>query len=302
MAPHYLKAAIPTLLTVALGYFLVRNLSTAPPPPSARETPKAPAPVNRVSALGSLQPLGDVIALAAPTQAYNMQPLVASINVKEGQRIREGETLAVFDTYERLKSQETSALEQIKSLQDQYRILASETNRYRQLYAEQAAPASEKNQRELNLLELQTKLVQARSDLKKIREDKRYSVLTSPIDGTVLKIFSRPGERVMPYGVMKVGRTDRMGALLQVYESYIGRVKVGAPVLLRSENGSFRGTINGHVVRIAPMIGAKENLTLDPSADSDKESRTFDVEVSIDSDYNSKVRFLTGAKVVAQFK
>ena len=310
MAPHYAKPVILTILTVGVGYTLARNFSSAPAPPNPERNnslstvttdASTSASSNGVSALGYIKPLGDVIELAAPTQGYNMQPLVASINVVEGESIVKGQVLAVFDTFERLKTQELSALELIRSLQDQLKIVAYEAGRYRVLASEGAAPASEKNQRELTLLELNSKLVEARAELRRIKEDKRYSVLVSPINGTVLKILSNPGERVMPYGVMKVGRTDSMGAVVQVYESYIGRANLNRAVKIRSENGSFPGTITGRIIHIASIVGERQKLSLDPASDSDKESRTFAVEIAIDPTFNRQVRNLIGAKVVARF-
>ena len=310
MAPHYAKPVILTILTVGVGYTLARNFSSAPAPPNPERNnslstvptdASTSASSNGVSALGYIKPLGDVIELAAPTQGYNMQPLVASINVVEGESIVKGQVLAVFDTFERLKTQEASALELIRSLQDQLKIVAYEAGRYRVLASEGAAPASEKNQRELTLLELNSKLVEARAELRRIKEDKRYSVLVSPINGTVLKILSNPGERVMPYGVMKVGRTDSMGAVVQVYESYIGRANLNRAVKIRSENGSFPGTITGRIIHIASIVGERQKLSLDPASDSDKESRTFAVEIAIDPTFNRQVRNLIGAKVVARF-
>ena len=143
--------------------------------------------------------------------------------------------------------------------------------------------------------------MEARAELRRIKEDKRYSVLVSPINGTVLKILSNPGERVMPYGVMKVGRTDSMGAVVQVYESYIGRANLNRAVKIRSENGSFPGTITGRIIHIASIVGERQKLSLDPASDSDKESRTFAVEIAIDPTFNRQVRNLIGAKVVARF-
>lgn len=311
MAPHYAKPVILTVLTVAAGYILVRNLSSAPAQPDPKrnntlstvpaEEASTSASSNSVSALGYIKPLGDVIELAAPTQSFNMQPLVASINVVEGQSIVKGQVLAVFDTFERLKTQEASALELIRSLQDQLKIVTYEAGRYRVLASQGAAPDSERNQRELTLLELNSKLVEARAELRLIKEDKRNSVLVSPINGTVLKILSNPGERVMPYGVMKVGRTDSMGAVVQVYESYISRAKLNRPVKIRSENGSFPGTITGRIIHIASIVGERQQLSLDPASDSDKESRTFAVEIAIDPTFNRQVRKLVGVKVVARF-
>ena len=310
MAPHYAKPVILTILTVAVGYTLASNFSSAPAPPNPERNnslstvpteASTSASSNGVSALGYIKPLGDVIELAAPTQGYNMQPLVASINVVEGESIVKGQVLAVFDTFERLKTQEASALELIRSLQDQLKIVAYEAGRYRVLASEGAAPASEKNQRELTLLELKSKLVETRAELRRIKDDKRYSVLVSPINGTVLKILSNPGERVMPYGVMKVGQTDSMGAVVQVYESYIGRANLNGAVTIRSENGSFPGTITGRIIHIASIVGERQKLSLDPASDSDKESRTFAVEIAIDPTFNRQVMNLIGAKVVARF-
>ena len=63
----------------------------------------------------------------------------------------------------------------------------------------------------------------------------------------VLKIHSRVGERPGSDGVMEVGASQSMEALVEVYESDINRISIGQSVTLISENGGFKGTLEGRV-------------------------------------------------------
>ncbi|MEM7717055.1 MAG: HlyD family efflux transporter periplasmic adaptor subunit [Cyanobacteria bacterium P01_A01_bin.68] len=57
----------------------------------------APATVS-INALGRLEPLGEVIKLSAPSSGLEGVSRVERVTVKEGQRVKKGETIAVLDT------------------------------------------------------------------------------------------------------------------------------------------------------------------------------------------------------------
>jgi hypothetical protein len=50
------------------------------------------------------------------------------------------------------------------------------------------------------------------------------------------------------------------------------------------------------------MVGARKNLSINPKAESDTETRTIDVEIKINPEYNDTVSNLTGTKIIATFQ
>jgi HlyD family secretion protein len=62
--------------------------------------------------------------------------------------------------------------------------------------------------------------------------DLAQSEVRAPIAGVVLEIDIRPGERPGSDGLMTLGRTDRMMARVEVFQTEIGRVREGQGVEL----------------------------------------------------------------------
>lgn len=124
--------------------------------------------------------------------------------------------------------------------------------------------------------------------------------LRAPIDGTVLRIQARPGERPGDEGILELGNSERMEAVVEVYESDIGRVRLGQSVRLTSENGGFDGTLTGQVSRISPQVRQRELLSTDPTGDAD--ARIVEVRVRLDPEDARRVQDLTGLKVIAKLE
>jgi HlyD family secretion protein len=81
---------------------------------SAAPTPAAPT-VETVSALGRLEPEGEVIQVFAPTSSEGAR--VVALRVSHGQQIQKGDVIAVLDTYERRQAALQEAQEQFKVAQ-----------------------------------------------------------------------------------------------------------------------------------------------------------------------------------------
>jgi HlyD family secretion protein len=85
--------------------------------PAAPVVATAAPTVETVSALGRLEPEGEVIQVFAPTSAEGAR--VATLNVIHGQRIRKGEAIARLDTYERRLAALQTAQEEVRVAQTQ---------------------------------------------------------------------------------------------------------------------------------------------------------------------------------------
>ena len=101
-------------------------------------------------------------------------------------------------------------------------------------------------------------------------------------------------------GILELGDSDRMEALIEVYESDIARVRQDQAVEMTSENGGFAGVLHGTVHRISPQVRQREVLSTDPTGDAD--ARIVEVRVRLDPASIADVRNLTGMKVIARLK
>ena len=258
----------------------------------------APARPEAVAALGRLEPAGDIRVLAAPTSGMGATPRITALEVVEGQRVLPGQLLARFDTAPTQLAQRDLLRARIANLRRRLDVESRELARYRQLTKVGAIAADELDRRDQDHLLLQGQLQEAQAELVKEEADLDNTELRSPMAGTVLRINARVGERPGDKGILELGASDRMEAVVEVYESDIARVMAGMPVRLTSENGGFTGTLAGRVSRISPQVRQRQVLSTDPTGDAD--ARIVEVRVQLDPADAQRVRQLTGLKVIAR--
>lgn len=281
-----------------LGRLLQRPASP-PASPTAATAPVRPAVAEAVSALGRLEPAGDVRQLAAPMSSMGGSPRLTALFVQEGERVRRGQLLASFDTRPGLLADQSLLQTRIANLSQQVALLERDTARYRRLAQGGVTPSGDLDNREIRLIDLRGQLSQARAQLAKVQTDLVLSELRAPIDGTVLRITAYPGERPGDAGILELGATDRMEAVAEVYESDINRVRVGQPVTLLSENGGFSGSLQARVLRISPQVRQRQVLSTDPTGDAD--ARVVEVRLALDPEAAARVNDLAGLKIIARF-
>ena len=259
-----------------------------------------PEKIVSVAALGKLNPLGEIRKLAAPTSVKGGTPRLSKLLVQEGDSITKDQILAVFDNRFKLEADLEFEKANLNILMNEIRIQKREINRY-QLLVDNGAVASivlEKMKDELIISE--AKMFKIKSAINSITYELEQTQLKSPIDGIVLQILAREGERPNSSGVLNVGANKFMEALIEVYESDIDRVKIGQVVNLISENGGFNGSLRGQVSLISPQVRQRRVLSTDPTGDAD--SRVVEVRVKLDKESAQKVSHLTGMKVIARFQ
>ncbi|MEB3308366.1 MAG: HlyD family efflux transporter periplasmic adaptor subunit [Cyanobacteriota bacterium] len=285
--------ALATL--VGLGVNLRRSSPSASVPPAQ---PQAPVRQEAVAALGTLEPQGDVRRLAAPISGIGGSPVIAALLVQEGEAVVKGQLLARFDTRQGLLADQAKSRTRIANLKRRLLLQTRDIARYRSLSQTGAYPVAELDLRETRLLELQSLLADAQAEQARVQADLALTELRAPLAGTVLRVHSRTGERPGDEGVLELGASNRMEALVEVYESDIGRVRIGQTVALTSENGGFSGSLNGRVVRISPQVRQRQVLSTDPTGDAD--ARIVEVRVALDPMDIQRVRDLSGLKVIAR--
>lgn len=271
--------------------------------PSPAPRPIAKAPVQQlpeaVSALGRLEPSGDVRKLAAPMSGLGGSPRIDALLVQEGDRVRRGDLLASFDSRPGLLADQALVQTKISNTLLELQLLERDTRRYRRLAKSGATPSADLDNREIKLISLRGDLAQARVQLRKVQSDLVQSELRAPIDATVLRILARPGERPGDAGILELGNTDQMEAVAEVYESDINRVRVGQPATLISENGGLTTTLKARVVRITPQVRQRQVVSTNPTGDAD--ARVVEVRLALDPPDLTRVRQLAGLKVIIRF-
>jgi HlyD family secretion protein len=215
-----------------------------------------------VSALGRLEPRDGLYAVAGPS---GYAPVVASLMVKEGDQVRKGQVVALLDD---------AGIKQanVQRAEAKRANAANELARNQALKRKNLASQAEYESLQLAVLIAEAELAQARAELDR-------SQVKSPIDGRVIAIHTRDGERVGGQGILEVGRTTEMYAVAEVYETDIGRVRIGQKASASSP--ALAEPLTGTVARIGLKVGILEALPTDPVSRVD--ARVVEVEIELDN-------------------
>lgn len=121
-------------------------------------------------------------------------------------------------------------------------------------------------------------LAAARVDLTRAEHDLERAYVRAPSAGTVLDINARAGEHPGTGGIIDLGDTSQMTVEAEVYQTLIGRVAIGDPVIVSAE--ALAKDLTGVVSAIGLEIGRQSITSDDPAANTD--ARVVDVIVTLD--------------------
>ena len=256
-------------------------------------------PISAVAALGQLSPLGEIRKLAAPISQFGSSPRVSLLLVKEGDFVTKGSVLAEFENRQKLITDLESLTDLLKANDEEIAIKKEQINRYKLASEKNAYSLVSLSQRRDELIKLKKQKIINVSEKKNIEIDLMNSQLISPIDGYILSVNTRVGERSSSDGILEIGSNQDMQALIEVYESDINRVFLNQNVELTSENGGFEETLFGKVIRISPRVKQRKVLSTDPTGDAD--ARIIEVLIGLDNQSIDLVKNFAGMKVIARF-
>ena len=227
------------------------------------DAPPNPGDVDRVTALGRIEP-DELVRLAGPARA---SVVVAELLVEEGDVVEADQVVAVLDT---VPVEEAEIEEQRVELANAER----ELGRMRSLRQRNVKPQSELDRARQERDQAAARLRRATAELARSR-------VTSPVAGRVVAGHVRAGERVGEGGIVEIADVTPMYTLAEVYETDIGKVKLGQAATVRAR-ALPGGETRGKVTRIGTKIGRKDVLDTDPVADAD--ARVVEVEIELEDD------------------
>ena len=252
-----------------------------------------------VAALGQLSPAGEVRKLASPISQFGTFPRVIELFVKEGDYVEKDTVLVVFENREKLLSDLEKKEYLLETNDLEISLKEDQLKRFKLAKDKDIYPEIQFSQRKDELLKLKKQKIINLAEKKAIEIDLFNSKLRSPINGYILSINTRVGERSNSDGILEIGASQRMEAIIEVYESDIDRVFLNQNVELTSENGGFNGILVGQVVRINPQVKQRKVLSTDPTGDAD--ARIIEVLVKLNQESIEKVKSFAGMKVIARF-
>jgi HlyD family secretion protein len=185
---------------------------------------------------------------------------------------------------------------QAKVNETQARLQNTNSTLQKQIEQENAMLEKLKEVRPVDVQVAKAELEQAIAKAKRIETELDDYYVRIPVDGQILKINTRVGEQVnTTQGIVELGRTGQMYAIAEVYETDVGKIKLGQQATVISEHGGFEGEVSGTVDHIGLQIKKQDVLASDPAAE--KDARVVEVKVRIDPKDSPKVAGLTNLQV-----
>ena len=164
-------------------------------------------PIRAVAALGQLSPSGEIRQLAAPISQFGSSPRIVEILVNEGDFVKKGDILAIFENGEKLIADLERNENLINTINEEIALKKDQIKRYELALNKDVYSFVEFSQRKDELLKLQKQKINLIGDQKNIKIDLFNSKLRSPIDGFILGINARVGERPQNEGILAVSYT-----------------------------------------------------------------------------------------------
>lgn len=276
------------LTMIAAGALLQARLA----PLAAETSPPnfaAPQTVLGVGALGRIEPMSRVIHVSPDQGASGT--VISEIRVREGQNVAKGDVVAVFSDYERRQAEiDLAAAEfavsaaHLTAAEAEFKKAQRDYARKNSLRLSGTVSAFAFDEAELRSSKAKTDLEAARASLKQSEANlhlKKLQLLqaqtAAPIDGTILKIHARAGERVGDKGILDMADLSSLEVVAEVYEGDIARVKAGqaAVVRLASSEAAYEAQVRtlGFTV--------EKNLTNSTDPLADRDARIVEVRLTL---------------------
>jgi multidrug resistance efflux pump len=146
------------------------------------------------------------------------------------------------------------------------------------LEREQAKLRVMKETLQTDVQQIDTDISIIKAKLDNARNTREQALVRSPLDGIVIQIYSRQGERVSPNGIAKIVDLAQLRVLADVDELNVGRIAAGGKVEV-----TFRGSPTvymGTISRVAPTV--KRMQRMEPDGGSSTDARVVQVEIQLD--------------------
>lgn len=138
-----------------------------------------------------------------------------------------------------------------------------------------------------------TEVANAEAALKQAQTEVEQTFIRAPDAGRVMKIHTRPGEKISADGIVELAQTEQMVAVAEVYQSDISKVKLGQPAVITGE--AFTGAIKGKVSQIGLQVSRQNVFSNQPGENLDR--RVIEVKIRINPEDNPRVEALSNLQV-----
>lgn len=139
----------------------------------------------------------------------------------------------------------------------------------------------------------QTEINSTIAQVKRAQSELNQAYIRTPNAGKILKIHTRPGEKISDDGIADVGKTEQMVVVAEVYQTDISKIKVGQKATVTSQ--AFSGELPGTVKEIGLKVSKQNVFSNQPGENLD--SRVVEVKIHLNPEGSKEVAGLTNLQV-----
>jgi HlyD family secretion protein len=215
--------------------------------------------------------------------------------------LRDGKRLVLQTTQRRLEEAQSESDRTLDTLTQQLAEARAARSRSENARAEQVDSASATLDRiaEVRPVDVQTAEAEVSSAIaavEKAQAELDQAYVRAPQNGTVLKINTREGEKIATAGILDMGQTQTMTAIVEVYESDMKQIKVGQSAVVVSS--AIGDQLQGTVREIGQKVLRQNVVNTDPTTNTD--SRVMEVRIELNTDSSQKAKHFTNSQVTAK--
>jgi HlyD family secretion protein len=139
----------------------------------------------------------------------------------------------------------------------------------------------------------QAEVENALAAVERAKTDLAQAYIKAPMAGTILKIYTRVGEKISESGILDIAQTDQMITVAEVYQTDIGKIKLGQQAVITSQ--AFAGKLRGVVSHIGLRVNRQNVFSEQPGENLDR--RVVEVEIRLHPEDSKRVAGLTNLQV-----
>ncbi|HEY9906177.1 MAG TPA: ABC exporter membrane fusion protein, partial [Thermosynechococcaceae cyanobacterium] len=162
-----------------------------------------------------------------------------------------------------------------------------------QIQESQAIVAQTAEVRPTDVATAQAEVDGALTTVDRIQADLDLAYIRAPKAGRILQLHTRSGERIGDQGIVELGQTNQMYAIAEVYETDIGKVRLGQTTTITSD--AVAEELRGTVDHIGWQVRQQNVFDTNPTTDAD--ARIVEVKIRLDAASSQKVSGLTNQRI-----
>lgn len=155
--------------------------------------------------------------------------------------------------------------------------------------------ASSAQVRTTDIAKAQADVDTAKASVELAQKQLEQAYIRAPKTGTILSVNTRAGENVGAQGIVELGQTDEMYAVVEIYQSDINKVQPGQNV--KVTNNFLMPQLQGSVDWVGWKVKRQNIINSDPASNLD--SRVVEVYVRLDKASSKQAQKLTNMQVKA---